>query len=90
MIRSLWSTSETGSSQRLQTESPDLQDLNSGQLCKHTVNLDLARRVRKVLRYGLSGRSTGVVMFTIRSVAEDSGKMAAMKRVYSGHTYWTG
>ncbi len=36
----------------------------------------------QVLRYGLSGKSTGVMMFTIRSVAQDSGKMAAMKRVY--------
>lgn len=38
----------------------------------------------QVLRYGTSGRSTGVMMFTIRSVAEDPGKMAAMKRVYTG------
>ena len=38
----------------------------------------------QVLRYGLSGRSTGVMMFTIRSVAEHAGKMAAMKRVYRG------
>ena len=36
----------------------------------------------QVLRYGLSGKSTGVMMFTIRSVAQDAGKMEAMKRVY--------
>ncbi len=36
----------------------------------------------KVLRYGLMGKSTGVMMFTIGSVAADSGKMAAMQRVY--------
>jgi len=36
----------------------------------------------QVLRYGLGGKSTGVMMFTIRSVAQDPGKMAAMKRVY--------
>ena len=36
----------------------------------------------KVLRYGLGGKSTGVMMFTIRSVAQDDGKMEAMKRVY--------
>jgi hypothetical protein len=35
-----------------------------------------------VLRYGLSGKSTGVMMFTIGSVAADAGKMEAMKRVY--------
>ncbi|MHB9134111.1 MAG: hypothetical protein ACYDBB_23825 [Armatimonadota bacterium] len=43
----------------------------------------------RVLRYGLAGKSTGVMMFTIGSVTEDPGKMAAMKRVYregSGHT----
>jgi hypothetical protein len=39
----------------------------------------------QVLRYGLSGKSTGVMMFTIRSVAESKGKLAAMKRVYVGH-----
>jgi hypothetical protein len=37
----------------------------------------------QVLRYGLSGKSTGVMMFTIGSVAADDGKMAAMKRVYT-------
>jgi hypothetical protein len=36
----------------------------------------------KVLRYGLEGRSTGVMMFTLGSVAQDDGKMAAMKRAY--------
>ena len=38
----------------------------------------------KVLQYGLGGRSTGVMMFTLGSVASDEGKMAAMKRVYKG------
>ena len=38
----------------------------------------------EVLRYGLGGRSTGVMMFTIGSVAADDGKMEAMKRVYLG------
>lgn len=37
----------------------------------------------QVLRYGLGGRSTGVMMFTLRSVADDDGKMEAMKRVYT-------
>jgi hypothetical protein len=37
----------------------------------------------QVLRFGLSGKATGVMMFTISSVAADDGKMAAMKRVYS-------
>ncbi len=39
----------------------------------------------QVLRYGLGGKSTGVMMFTIRSVADDDGKMDAMKRVYLEH-----
>ena len=39
----------------------------------------------RVLEYGLSGKSTGVMMFTIGSVADDAGKMEAMKRVYLGH-----
>ncbi|HAA76613.1 TPA: hypothetical protein DCE37_15985 [Candidatus Latescibacteria bacterium] len=38
----------------------------------------------QVLHYGMSVRSTGVTMFTIKSVAEDPGKVAAMRRVYSG------
>jgi len=37
----------------------------------------------QVLRYGLSGNSTGVMMFTIGSVAENEGKMEAMRRVYT-------
>jgi len=37
-----------------------------------------------VLRHGMSGKSTGVMMFTIGSVAADEGKMAVMKRVYLG------
>ena len=37
----------------------------------------------RVLRYGLSGRSTGVMMFTLGSVAEDDGKMAVMRRIYN-------
>ncbi|OGG43271.1 MAG: hypothetical protein A3F84_12875 [Candidatus Handelsmanbacteria bacterium RIFCSPLOWO2_12_FULL_64_10] len=37
----------------------------------------------KVLRYGLAGKSTGVMMFTLGSVAQDEGKMAAMKKVYN-------
>ena len=32
----------------------------------------------KVLEYGLSGKSTGVMIFTIPSVAGDAGKMDAM------------
>lgn len=36
----------------------------------------------QVLRYGLGGRSDGVMMFTIGSVAQDAEKMAVMQRVY--------
>ena len=37
----------------------------------------------RVLEYGLTGRSSGVMMFTIGSVARDDGKMAVLRRVYS-------
>jgi hypothetical protein len=36
----------------------------------------------RVLEYATGGRSTGAMMFTIGSVAQDDGKMAAMQRVY--------
>ncbi|RYD34607.1 MAG: hypothetical protein EOP87_08880 [Verrucomicrobiaceae bacterium] len=36
----------------------------------------------KVLRYGLGGKSTGVMMFTIASVAKDPEKMEMMKAIY--------
>lgn len=36
----------------------------------------------KVLRYGIAGRATGVMMFTTNSVAEDPAKTATMKKVY--------
>lgn len=36
----------------------------------------------RVLEYGLAGKSSGVMMFTIGSVAADPGKMETMKRVY--------
>ena len=36
-----------------------------------------------VLRFGMGGKSTGVMMFTIASVAQDEGKMAVMKKVYT-------
>jgi hypothetical protein len=40
----------------------------------------------RVLEYGLGAKSTGVMMFTIGSVAgRDDGKMAAVKRVYTSH-----
>ncbi len=36
-----------------------------------------------VLRHGLSGKSSGVMMFTTYAVAEDEGKTAVMKNVYT-------
>jgi hypothetical protein len=36
-----------------------------------------------VLRYGMSGKSTGVMMFTVASVTADEGKLAALQRVYA-------
>jgi hypothetical protein len=38
----------------------------------------------KVLRYGVAGQATGVMMFTSYSVAEDEKKILTMKKVYSG------
>jgi hypothetical protein len=38
----------------------------------------------KVLRYGMAGKSRGVMMFTTASVAADEGKMAVMRKVYTG------
>lgn len=43
-----------------------------------------AEEFERVLRYGLSGKSTGVMMFTLGSVAKDPEKMEAMKKVYLG------
>lgn len=40
----------------------------------------------KVLVYGLSSGSTGVMMFTGNSVAENEKKIETMKKVYSGHS----
>lgn len=36
-----------------------------------------------VLNGGLTGKSSGVMMFTVNSVAEDSGKTEVMKKVYT-------
>jgi hypothetical protein len=37
----------------------------------------------KVLRYGVSGKSTGIMMFTSYAVAESEEKIETMKKVYS-------
>ena len=37
-----------------------------------------------VLEYGLAGKSSGVMAFTIDSVAADPGKIEAVKKVYTG------
>ncbi len=39
-----------------------------------------------VLKGGLSGGSSGIMMFTTYAVAEDEGKTNVMKKVYSGHS----
>jgi hypothetical protein len=36
-----------------------------------------------VLRYGLSGNATGVMMFTTNAVAEDAAKISVMKKMYN-------
>ncbi len=43
-----------------------------------------AEEFEKVLKYGSGSQATGVMMFTSNSVAEDTGKTEAMKKVYSG------
>ena len=42
-----------------------------------------AEEFEKVLQYGGSGGSTGVMMFTSNSVAEDPGKIKTMERTYT-------
>jgi hypothetical protein len=41
-----------------------------------------ASEFEKVLRYGLSGRASGVMMFTTDAIADDPAKIEAMRRVY--------
>ena len=41
-----------------------------------------AAEFEKVMRYALSAESTGVMMFTANSVAEDDAKTMAMKKIY--------
>ena len=43
-----------------------------------------AEEFAKVLRNGTAGQSTGVMMFTSHSVAEDDQKIAVMKKIYTG------
>ena len=45
----------------------------------HQISAD---EFEKVLRLGMSGTATGVMMFTAQSVASDSAKMQAMRRFY--------
>lgn len=42
-----------------------------------------AEEFEAVLKYGLSGTATGVMMFTTDAVGSDSSKIEAMKKVYS-------
>jgi len=46
-------------------------------------NVISSEEFETVLKNGLSGCSSGVMMFTSYSVAEDEGKTATMKDVYS-------
>ena len=39
-----------------------------------------------VLEYGLAGKSSGVIAFTIDSVIADLGKIEAVKNVYCGRS----
>ncbi len=41
-----------------------------------------AKEFETVLQYGLSGNSTGVMMFTTDAVAEDPAKINVMKKMY--------
>ena len=42
-----------------------------------------ADELAQVLRYGLSGKSSGVMMFTNGSIAEDPQKIEAVRTVYT-------
>ena len=42
-----------------------------------------AEEFEKVLRYGAGDKTTGVMMFTSYSVAEDEKKIETMKKVYT-------
>ncbi len=42
------------------------------------------KELATVLEYGLAGKSSGVIAFTIDSVAADPGKIEAVKKVYTG------
>ena len=56
---------------------------NAGRLCRRKMTRAYhPAEFEQVLRYGLGGRSGGVMMFTIGSVAQDAEKMAVMQRVY--------
>ena len=41
-----------------------------------------AAEFEQVMRLGATGRSTGIMMFTIRSVAEDPEKLRTLGRLY--------
>jgi hypothetical protein len=38
---------------------------------------------KTVLKGGLAGKSTGVMMFTTHAIAEDKDKIKAMKEIYN-------
>ena len=42
------------------------------------------KELAAVLEYGLAGKSSGVIAFTIDSVVADPGKIEALKKVYTG------
>ena len=42
------------------------------------------KELAAVLEYGLAGKSSGVIAFTIDSVVADPGKIKALKKVYTG------
>jgi len=46
-------------------------------------NIISSEEFETVLRNGLSGKSSGVMMFTTNAVAEDEGKIEVMKNVYT-------
>ncbi len=51
---------------------------------RHFLALPALAEFEEVLRGGLTGGSTGVMMFTLPAVAEDPVKLAVLKKVYRG------
>ncbi len=69
-------------SQRLEIKSGDFPKVWPIVQCYNDPEPISAVEFENVLRYGVRVQATGVMMFTSNAVAEDEGKIEAMRRVY--------